>query len=115
MTLKSKMQDDAKAAFLNGDEFAESVVYTPNGGSPKTINAVVVRKQLEADEQDQGHVLENQCEVYVANHAVSGVTSVQKGKDVLSFPEQPGGVSIGWFVVDVIEKDDGMWHLLVQK
>ncbi len=115
MTLKDQMPVDALNCMLNAGEFAEAVTYKPSGGSPKTINALVVRKQIEADEQDQGHVLENQCEVYLANHAVSGVVSVQKGKDVLSFPEQPGGTSIDWFVVDVVSKDDGMWRLLVQR
>lgn len=109
------MSEDAKNAFLNPAEFAEEIVYTPSGGSPKTVNALVVRKQIEADEQDQGHVLENQCEVFVAADASAGVLSVQKGKDILSFPEQPGGAPISWFVVDVMNKDDGMWRLLVQK
>lgn len=115
MTLKSQMGDDAVKSFLNSAEFAESIVYTPSGGSPKTINAVIVRKRLDADQQDQGHLLENQCEVYVANDATSGVTSVTKGKDILSFPERVGGASVDWFVEDVIQKDDGMWHLVVQK
>lgn len=115
MTLKSQMGDDAVNLFLNTGEFAESIVYTPSGSAPKTINAVIVRKRLDADQQDEGHLLENQCEVYVANHAVSGVDSVAKGKDILSFPEQPGGAPVDWFVEDVIEKDDGMWHLVVQK
>ena len=115
MTLKDQMPLDAANCMLNTNEFAEAVIYKPSGGAPKTINALVVRRQIEADEQDQGHVLENQCEVYVANHASSGVTSVQKGKDILSFPEQLGGISTDWFVVDVVYKDDGMWRLLVQR
>jgi hypothetical protein len=115
MTLKSQIPDDARHSFLNPDEFAEEITYTPFGGPPVSINAVIARKQIEADEQDQGHVLENQCEVYLANRAASGVLSVQKGKDTLSFPEQPGGSPVSWFVVDVINKDDGMWRLLVQK
>lgn len=115
MTLKSQIPDDARRAFLNPDEFAEEIVYIPSGGTPKTMNALVARKQIEADEQDQGHVLENQCEVYVANDAVTGVSSVQKGKDTLSFPEQEGGAPVSWFVVDVMSADAGMWRLLVQR
>jgi hypothetical protein len=115
MTLKDQMSADAANCMLNASEFAETIVYKPSGGLQKTINAIVARRQIDADQQDQGRVLENQCEVYVANHAISGVTSVQKGKDALSFPEQPGGTSVDWFVVDVVSKDDGMWRLLVQR
>jgi len=115
MTLKSKMQDDAKVAFLNSDEFAESVVYTPNGGSPKTINAIVVRERLESKGPDQNIALSRGCEILIANDAVAGVTSINKNNDKVSFPVQVGGASVIWTVVEILHHDDAMWHLRVIK
>jgi len=42
MTLKTQMTSDL-AAFFNTDEFADSITYTPDGGDPATISAIVVR------------------------------------------------------------------------
>lgn len=115
MTLKSKLPEDAKTAFLNSDEFAESVTYTPNGGSPKVIKALVVRERLQADGPDQGRVLNRQAEIYIANHTTDGVTSVDKGNDTVSFPVFVEGPAISWKVVEVLGKDEGMWHLAVMR
>lgn len=115
MTLKSQLPGDAKAAFLNSDEFSELVTYTPNGGSPKIIKAVVVRERLQADGPDQGRVLNRQAEIYIANHATDGVTSVDKGNDTVSFPVFVEGSAVPWKVVEVLGKDEGMWHLAVMR
>lgn len=115
MTLKSKIQEDAKIAFLNSDEFAEMITYTPNGGSPKAIKALVVRERLQADGPDQGRVLNRQAEIYVANDAVEGIASVDKGNDSVSFPVFLDGSAVSWQVVELLGKDDGMWHLAVMR
>jgi hypothetical protein len=115
MTLKAKIQDDAKVAFLNNDEFAESITYTPNGGSPKAVKALVVRERLQADGPDQGRVLNRQAEVYVANDATEGVISVDKGNDTVSFPVFVEGSAVSWRVVEVLGKGEGMWHLAVMR
>ena len=85
MTLKSKLPEDAKAAFLNGDEFAESITYTPNGGSPKVIKALVVRERLQADGPDQGRVLNRQAEIYIANHATIPISAIKTPKVKILF------------------------------
>lgn len=115
MTLKSRLPEDAKEAFLNSDEFSELVTYTPSGGSPKIIKAVVVRERLQADGPDQGRVLNRQAEIYIANHATDGVTSVDKGNDTVSFPVFVEGSAVAWKVVEVLGKDEGMWHLAVMR
>ncbi len=115
MTLKTQMSSDAIKVYLNSDEFAEVITYTPKGGSAKSIKAVIVRNRLEAGTEDAGRILRNQCEVYIANDATDGVTSVDKGDDILQFPEQVGGSNISWVVEDIISKSGGMWHLLVGK
>ncbi len=114
MSLKTQMSQDA-GIFLNPGEFAEAVVYTPKNGTAKTIQAVIDRKRLNPAGEDVGRVLVNQTEIYVANNGSAGVLSVNKGGDIVSFPENIGGASIDWAVIDIIGQDECLWHLLVQK
>jgi hypothetical protein len=115
MSLKAQLPEDSKRIFLNSDEFAEEITYAPKAGSPKTIKAIVVRQRLDSGSEDQGRILRNQAEIYIANDATGGVTSVDKGDDEASFPEIPGGSSVSWVVIDILGTDDGMWHLLLEK
>lgn len=115
MTFKSQLDDDAVNVFLNSDEFAESITYTPSGGSPKTIKAVVSRERVDPDSQARGNVLINQAEIHIAKDSTYGVASVSKGADKVSFPAIIGGSNSTWLVIDIIKHDDGMFHLLVQK
>jgi len=41
MTFKSDLSKDVDEIFLNNDEFSEDITYTPDGGSDKTIKAIV--------------------------------------------------------------------------
>lgn len=115
MTFKEQLASDTKSAFLNTGEFAESVTYTPKGGTAKVINAVINRKRLDPAYEDTGRTLINQAELFVANDAIAGVTLINKGGDVVSFAETIGGVVISWVVADILNQDEGIWHLLVQK
>jgi hypothetical protein len=116
MTLKSDMVSDARNIFLNASEFAEQVSYTPFGGSPKTIKAVVDRSRIDSNIQDSGRLVGKQAEIWIANHATDGVTSVNKGNDLVSMPNyNGGGTNVNWRVIEIIEKDEGMWRLLLQR
>jgi uncharacterized phosphosugar-binding protein len=115
MTFKSQLAQDAIKAFLDGAAFAEDITYTPKVGVPKIIKAVIIRKRIDPANEDSGRVLLNQAEVFLANDAVSGVTSINKGGDVVSFAETIGGAAITWVVADILEHDEGIWHLLAQK
>lgn len=116
MTLKSDMVSDAQKAFLNDNEFAETIQYTPFGGSPKSIKADVKRSPLDSGVQDSGHLIARQAEVRIINHATDGVTSVNKGNDLVSMPVyRGGGTNVDWRVIDVTHQDEGMWYLLVQR
>lgn len=116
MTLKTQMPTDAINVFLNSDECAESISYTPNGGSAKTIKAVINRERLNQQGQDQGRTVTKECEIQIANDATYGVTSVSKGNDTVSFPVyNEGGTNVTWRVIEVISKDEGMWHLRVAR
>ena len=115
MTFKSQLTQDAIKAFLDGAAFAEDLTYTPKAGVPKIIKAVIIRKRLDPAYEDTGRVLINQGEVFVANDAASGVASINKGQDTVLFAETLGGTAINWVVADILDHDEGLWHLLVQK
>ena len=115
MSFKTQLAQDAAQAFLNPLEFAEDVTYTPKAGVPKVIKAIINRKRLDPAYEDTGRTLINQAELFVANHAIAGVPSPNKGGDIVSFAETVGGAAINWVVVDILNQDVGGWHLLVQK
>ena len=115
MTFKSQLAQDAVKVFLDGAAFAEDITYTPKAGAPKAIKAVIIRKRLDPAHEDTGRTLINQAELFVANDTIAGVTSINKGGDVVSFAETIGGAAISWVVADILNQDEGIWHLLVQK
>lgn len=114
-TFKEQLAADAVNALLNVDEFAEAIVYTPKNGTPKSIKAIVERRRVSPAGEDSGRVLENQAEIFIANNATYGVTSIKKGEDKVSLPERLGQADINWIVADVLGQDDGMWRLLCEK
>lgn len=115
MSFKDNLKNDAVNIFLTADEFAESVQYTPKGGSPKTIKAVINRKRIIPGGEESGRTLQNQIELFIANDATYGVDSIKKGGDEVLFPEVVGGIDVNFVVVDILGEDQGMWQLLVQK
>jgi len=115
MSFKTQLSQVMVNVFLNSDEFAEEITYTPKDESPKTIKAIVTRSRLDPAEEDGGRILQNQCKIQIANDATGGVTSVDKGDDMVSLPAIVGGDSVDWVVIDILEADDGAWHLLLQR
>ena len=116
MTLKTEMVSDARNTFLNSGEFAETISYTPKGGSAKSIKAIVERSRLDSSSQDSGRIVGRQAEIWIANHATDGVASITKGEDLVSMPvHNEGGANVDWRVIDVMHKDEGVWQLLLQR
>jgi hypothetical protein len=115
MALKQGLSQDIINCFLNTDEFAEDIVYTPKGESAKSIRAIVNRKRLDPSSEDSGRVLAGQAEIFVANDTAHGISLVSKGQDKVSLPEVIWAPAIEWVVIDIIDHDDGMFHLLIQK
>ncbi|MEI8350091.1 MAG: hypothetical protein WCI77_08045 [Candidatus Omnitrophota bacterium] len=114
-TFKEILDNDVKNVFLNTNEFAESITFTPYGGTAKSIKAIVQRSRLDPASEDTGRSLLNQAEIFIANDSVEGVTSINKGQDKVSLPATIGGSSSNWLVVDIIDHDSAIWHLLIQK
>ena len=117
MAFKDQLAVDAANCVLNGNEFAESVVYTPYGGQARTIKAIVERRRLMPSNQDANRLLTGTVEIHIARDAALGVYSVNKGAnaDQVVLPEVIGGVAVTYFVADILAMDEGMWHLLLQK
>lgn len=112
MSLKGRFSADVIDCFLNTAEFAEVITYTPQGQAAKDINAIVVRGRLEPGSEDQGRGLQNQVEIYIANDAVEGVTSVDKKDDRITLDDVEGTIREAR-IIEVLHKDAGAWHLLV--
>lgn len=115
MSFKDQMSLDSVNVFLKVDEFAEEVSYTCDSGQTKLLKALIVREQIDSGSEDRGHILRNQVEMYIANHEEYGITEVTKGKDHVSFPLLIGGEDQDWRVVNILSKDNGMWHLIVER
>lgn len=114
MSFKDQLAGDAVNAILNEDELAEEITYIPKAGSSLTISAIVIRGRITPDGETD-RILQNRCEIYIANHATFGVTSVNKGSDKVIFPARVGESAVQWSVVDIFDNDEGMWHLLAQR
>ena len=115
MSLKQGLSQDIINCFLNTDEHAETITYTPKGSTAKEIKAIVNRRRVEPAAEDSSRSLYREVEIIIANDSVHGVTSVNKGQDEVSLPEVIGGPAISWVVVDILTQDEGAWQLLLQK
>lgn len=115
MTFSDDLLTDAKDVFLGG-EFNEDITYTPAGESAKSIQALVAKDTLEPGEpggENRKRSLHNQAEIFIANDATKGVTSIDKKDDRVTITDRDGNSKTAR-VVTILESDAGMWHLLVQ-
>lgn len=116
MSLRTGMLADMAYCILNNDEHAENIVYTPYGGTAKTIKAVAIRERLQTSPQDAGRAIHRQAEVYIANDATYGMATVKKGQDEIQMAVYDGGSPmVVWSVIDILANDAGAWRLLVQR
>lgn len=69
MTLKTQMTSDL-SIFLNTDEFAETITYTPSGGSATSISAIVEKDDIFQEPYVRGPDTAT-CLVYVKASDVS--------------------------------------------
>lgn len=67
---------DADAAVL--DTFGDSITYTPTGGSPKSITAVVGDIETEGADDDIGRFEQSFCDILILLDATDGIASPAK-------------------------------------
>lgn len=116
MTLKDQMLTDATAVFLNEDEFAESIVYRPFNGTPRTISALVTRNppaDLNGVPYAQGTFV---MIVEVANSETTGIalSELNTGKDFADIAEKYGGTAKQRTIVKLVDQDSAMLALEVR-
>lgn len=103
-------QSDAQA-FIDADTgLGEQVVYVPAGQSGSTISAMVRRtppERLPGLNQVSGNLID----VWIANDATLGVTSVQVGLDQMILSGEVGGTPKLYTVNRIVNQDAGTWHL----
>jgi len=103
------------AAFTDPDGMpgAETVVYTPLGGSPRTITVNVDRQPPERL-GDEGRVYRPMMEIDVANSATTGIsaTELNTGGDSITIAYPKGGtVEAHRIIGAIITQDAGMIRL----
>jgi hypothetical protein len=115
MSFKDQMKVDFVACVLNTDECAEDITYTPKGATAKPIKAIVERKGISPAGENSGRILIDQVEIIIANDAVYGVASINKGGDTVSLPDRIGGTITTYRVAHILAQDVASWHLLLER
>ncbi len=113
MTFKSQIKEDALNYFLNTNEFAEEITYIPAGGISRIIKALVNRGQIAPGRQDEQRTLQNQAELFVLNDETQGISQINKKDDRITFTDLEGDTK-ECRIVEVLDKDEALWHLLVE-
>lgn len=113
MSLRDDLSADA-AEFLDEDGFAEEITYTPHEELGKTMIAIVERSPATNPQlADMGprSLKTNRIELWIANSATLGVTSVKKGFDRVTLPFPENGPNVEFTVTKVLNSDPGMFHV----
>lgn len=101
------MAGHVAGTFLNTDHFAESVTYTPDGGSASSITALVDRGGAEfLPEVHDGSTEIWRASIHVAD---SDVAMPQRGDQIAA--TGPDGNAETWNVDSIGAHSDGMWTL----
>ncbi len=113
MAFSDTLTNDATDVFLK--EFAEDVVYTPSGGTPRTIKAVV-RRQPFTQLAEMTGIERPIFVVWVANNGTTGILSqsLETSADTLTFSILEGGTPEALKIQRILHQDDGMMALEVR-
>ena len=102
MTLRDQIAEDVDSVFLNEDDFAEEIRYTPVGGVGRDITAVVIRRPspIRSDANHLTH--DNAVDVCVKRSSTTGVSEPKLGDSIVWSSQ------IYSFVEIVSEDSDGL-------
>lgn len=76
MTLAEQMESAALEIFLQTDEMAETISYTPSGSSSRNIPAIVERgEDIDTQETDRGLMVTKTASLHISDDATQGVPS----------------------------------------
>ena len=99
MSFKDNLATDVDKVFLNLDEFGENITYTPSGGDPKTIKAIVNRDAFEPEFQEDGRMYRREGVIFISTDSEKGIASPGY-KDTVTFNSET------WAIVSI--RNDGM-------
>lgn len=113
MSLRDSIETDA-SIFTNSNEFGESVVYRPRGGTARTISAVVFRLLPQANDDENRSL--TVFEVHVANSGTTGIAAseINLGGDEIDLADRVGKTPKPRSIVQITEQDEGMLVLQCQ-
>ena len=115
MTLAASILTDAYTVFTSTDDFAEVVTYYPRqrfgepAPTPRTINAVVIREQIQSI-GEEADTVSPVWQVHVANNVTYGITSseLDLGGDQISLPPRDGKTAERRTITQLLIQDGGM-------
>jgi hypothetical protein len=113
MSLMDDILEADAAAFVNADEFGESVNYMPVTGDPREVSAGVERNPpmmvMNLPNTNAPMFL-----VLVANNAITGISAeeINRGSDRIGIKIHKGDAEYAEFRITVIEKEDAGMILL---
>lgn len=115
MTLRSQIEADVSAVFLNTNDFAETVTYHPHAyygataRAARSISAVVIREQIRVVSENGDTVLPV-YEVHVENDSVTGISSdeLDLGGDQIALPPRDGKTAERKTITQLLTQDHGM-------
>ena len=109
------IQEDMTNIFLNSG-FQEDVVYTPSGGTPRTIKAFVFREgSMDTNSGSRTGGLSNstlnryyKVEMLVSNESTIGIDNLTIYEDKITFPRRVGdSTNVTWLIKGIVEDDSG--------
>ena len=114
LTLKADMGD----YFLDVG-FQEDVIYTPSGGSAKTISAIVYRDGLTSTNTSrrvggdtQSKMRNYAISIHIATDATEGIETITVNEDFVALKRRFNDAANSDFRVSgIIEDDEGAWLL----
>lgn len=108
--LKDMMAEDALNVFCNVSDFAETVVYYPRSGTPRSIDAVVIRDQITAVAEDGNQTNLATWRVHVANDTTLGISSTEldTGGDMISLSPRDGQQPKRKSILQLLLQDNAM-------
>ncbi len=119
MAVTLTLQDDMDTIFLDSG-FQESVVYTPSGGTARTINAIVFRDgSMAGSSGSRSGALTNatlsryyKCEMLVSTDATNGIDNPTIQEDTITFNKNVNDTStVTWVIKGILQEDGGAYRI----
>lgn len=90
-TLREQIAIDL-AGIVDTGELSEEITYTPKGGSPKTINALVGALDTETEDDELGETNVKRRRIVILTDATKGIAS-PKANDIVTIASEAWRVS----------------------